>query len=290
MLCLRTEPYPLRTLTNPTLTANVLSYLVLCLARGLYNLTCVDNSYPFIEKVVRAIINLASTTTASNVKHICAAALCNLADMKSVRSRMLEEGVISVLSSLSKGCDTRTKRVCAVVLQNLSASKATRVEMVARGAVQAAHLLSADTDPIILRCVSLTLSRSHHVRSYPRTHPLILLSPTSYPSKPLLHTPISRLSAEPANAVRIIHELGISALCNIAIKCPSVPGISQPVATAFQLLSGTEAKSDTTNVRTSMVSEGAPPATLSISTTTTITHLSPPLHSIIPPHKARYRR
>ena len=95
-------------------------------------------------------------------------------------------------------------------------------------------------------------------------HPIIGLSHTftcPSPTHPLspFSTRLSRLSAEPANAVRIIHELGISALCNIAIKCPSVPGISQPVATAFQLLSATEAKSESTNIRTSMVSEGDPP-------------------------------
>jgi len=105
-------------------------------ARGLYNLTCVDNSYQYIEKVVRAIIQLASTTVSSAVKHVCASALCNLADIKAVRSRMLEEGVIGVLAALAKGAETRTRRVCAVVLQNLSASKSCRVEMASRGSVQ----------------------------------------------------------------------------------------------------------------------------------------------------------
>ena len=144
-------------------------------ARGLYNLTCVDSTYPLIEKVSRALIQLSSTSTVQNVKHICAAALCNLADLKAARMRLVEEGVIGVLGALSKGSETRTRRVCAVILQNLSASRACRVEMVSRGSVQAAHSLSSDTDPIILRCIGLTLSR---------------------------------LASEPANASRIIHELG----------------------------------------------------------------------------------
>lgn len=42
---------------------------------------------------------------------------------------------------------------------------------------------------------------------------------------------------EPSNVQRIIFESGISALCNIAVKYPTIPGISQPVASAFQLLS-----------------------------------------------------
>ena len=185
--------------------------------------------------MTRALILLSGSSNVSNVKHICAAALCNLADLKAARMRLVEEGVIGVLGALCKGTETRTRRVCAVILQNLSASKACRVEMVSRGSVQvrvmgeqralvhlrcdaltrrpptpvdgfaaaqAAHSLSSDTDPIILRCVGLTLSR---------------------------------LAAEPANATRIIHELGIAALCNIAVKFPTIPGISQPVATAFQV-------------------------------------------------------
>ena len=187
-------------------------------ARGLYNLTCVDTSYPFIEKVVRALIQLASGSTTTNVKHICAAALCNLADLKPVRLRLVEEGVISVLNTLAHGSETRTRRICAVILQNLSASKGCRVEMVARSAVQAAHMFSSDADPIILRCIGLTLSR---------------------------------LSTEPVNSTRIIHELGIAALCNIAVKFPTVPGISHPVSTAFQLLSANE------SARINIVQEGS---------------------------------
>jgi len=62
--------------------------------------------------------------------------------------------------------------------------------------------LSSDTDPIILRCVGLTLAR---------------------------------LATEPPNATKIIHELGIAALVTIAVKYPTVPGIAQPVAKAFQV-------------------------------------------------------
>jgi hypothetical protein len=193
-------------------------------ARGLYNLTCVDTTYPLIEKVIRALIQLSSTSTA-NVKHICAAAICNLADLKSVRLRLVEEGVISVLGTLSKGSETRTRRVCAVILQNLSASKSCRVEMVSRSSVQAAHSLSSDPDPIILRCIGLS---------------------------------IARLSTEPSNSSRIIHELGIAALCNIAVKYPTIPGISQPVATAFQLLSSNQ------SVRISIVQEGSVAAIASL--------------------------
>ena len=188
---------------------------VICV-RGLYNLTCVDSSYQFIERVIRALVSL-SMSAGANVKHLCAAALCNLSDLKSVRPRMVEEGAINVLTALSRGAETRTRRVCAVILQNLSAAKSIRVEMASRNSVTAAYSLSSDQDPIILRCIGLTLSR---------------------------------LSMEPSNIQRIITESGIAALCNIAVKYPTIPGISQPVASAFQLLSSHQP------YRLSIVTEG----------------------------------
>lgn len=186
-------------------------------ARGLYNLTCVDVSYPFIERVIRALVTLSSSGTA-NVKHICAAALCNLSDLKSVRPRLVEEGTVNVLGTLSRGAETRTRRICAVILQNLSASKSCRVEMTSRNSVTVAYSLSSDQDPIILRAIGLTLSRLAH---------------------------------EPVNSSRIIYESGITALCNIGIKYPTIPGISQPVAAAFQLLSSRSA------ARINIVQEGS---------------------------------
>jgi len=192
--------------------------------RGLYNLTCVDSSFPLIDRVIRSLVSLSSTGT-SNVKHICAAALCNLADLKQVRLRMVEEGVISVLTVLARGSETRTRRVCAVILQNLSANKGCRVDMVTRNCVQAAYGLSSDQDPIILRCIGLALSR---------------------------------LALEPINCNRIINDGGIMALCNIAVKYPTIPGISQPAAVAFQLLSSRPA------VRTTIVQEGSVTAIASL--------------------------
>mmetsp|Transcript_140 Transcript_140/g.244 ORF Transcript_140/g.244 Transcript_140/m.244 type:complete len:1557 (-) Transcript_140:144-4814(-) len=192
--------------------------------RGLYNLTCIDTSYPMMERVIRALITLSSSGTAS-VKHLCAAALCNLADLKGIRLRMVEEGVISVLGTLARGAETRTRRVCAVILQNLTATKACRTEMVSRNCVQVAYGLSSDQDPIILRCIGLALSR---------------------------------LALESSNSTRVISDGGIMALCNIAVKYPTIPGISQPAAVAFQLLSSRP------SVRITIVQEGSVAAIASL--------------------------
>lgn len=192
--------------------------------RGLYNLTCIDASYPMMERVIRALITLSSSGTA-NIKHLCAAALCNLADLKAIRLRMVEEGVVSVLGTLARGAETRTRRVCAVILQNLTATKICRTEMVSRNCVQVAYGLSSDQDPIILRCIGLALSR---------------------------------LALEPGNSSRVITDGGIMALCNIAVKYPTIPGISQPAAVAFQLLSSRPA------VRLLIVQEGSVAAIASL--------------------------
>lgn len=138
---------------------------------------------------------------------------------------MVEEGVISVLSALVRGSETKTRRVCAVILQNLSATKACRVEMVSRNCVQVAYGLSSDQDPIVLRCIGITLAR---------------------------------LAQEETNCARMINEGGISALCNIAIKYPIVPGISQTVASAMQLISSH------TKLQFSLVSEGSVTAIASL--------------------------
>ena len=151
-------------------------------ARGLYNLTCVDVMYPQMDKLVRTIISISSSSV-GNVRHICVAALCNISDLRLMRLKMVDEGTISVLGSVARHAPTRTRRVCAVIMQNLSALKACRVDMVLRSCVHVAHGLSSDKDPIILRCVGLTLAR---------------------------------LSTESANCVRIIQEFGVNALCNIA--------------------------------------------------------------------------
>jgi len=185
-------------------------------ARGLYNLTCVDGMYPLMERLIRTIISISSSNV-NSVKHICAAALCNVSDLKLMRPRLIEEGIIAVLSTIARHSPTRTRRVCAVILQNLSATKSCRVEMVVRSSVHVAHSLSSDKDPIILRCVGLTLAR---------------------------------LSTEPANSHRIVQEYGVAALINIAMKFSSVPGISQPVSTALQLLS------QQSSIRTAVVQEG----------------------------------
>ncbi|KAH8044263.1 ubiquitin-protein transferase [Aureococcus anophagefferens] len=152
-------------------------------SRGLFNLTCVDQPYMYMERVIKAFVSLASSTMAA-VKHVCAAALCNLSDIKAVRSRIVEEGVVQVVGLLARGAEARTRRVCAIVLHSLASTRTCRADMVSKGAVQVLYALSSDVDTITL----------HYIASA-----------------------IIRLAMEDQNLPRLVHEGGVTALCNI---CP----------------------------------------------------------------------
>ena len=193
-------------------------------ARGLFNLTCVDAPYPFIERVIKSFLGLASAATLE-VKHICASALCNLSDLKAMRLRLVEEGVVQVLGLLARGAEAKTRRVCAIVLQSLASEKKCRQEMVQKGAVQVLYSLSNDNDANTL----------HYIASA-----------------------MMRLALDPANCQRMVNESGVSALCNICMRCPDMPKTTQPCAAAFQVLSRQE------SAKVTMVAEQCVPAIVTL--------------------------
>lgn len=172
-------------------------------SRGLFNLTCVDGPYQHMERVVKAFISLASSTVAS-VKHVCAAALCNLSDIKAVRPRIVEEGVVQVIGVLARGAEARTRRVCAIILHLLASTRQCRADMVSKGAVQVLYSLSADVDTITL----------HYIASA-----------------------IIKLAMEDQNLPRLVHEGGVTALCNICLRCPHDAATTKLCASALSLLS-----------------------------------------------------
>lgn len=172
-------------------------------SRGLFNLTCVDQPYIYMERVIKAFVSLASSTIAV-VKHVCAAAFCNLSDMKTIRSRIVEEGVIQVVGVLARGAEAKTRRVCAIVLHSIASTRACRVDMVSKGAVQVLYALSSDVDTVTL----------HYVASA-----------------------IIRLTIEQQNLPRLVHEGGVTALCNICLRCPREDSTTQLCASALNLLS-----------------------------------------------------
>ncbi len=175
-------------------------------SRGIYNLTCVDTPFQFMDKIMHVLSETANAGTPA-IKHICAAAVCNLSDMSSIRLKMIESNMLSVLNVLTRSADLRTRRIVAVILQNLASTPKCRVEMISRNCIQTIYNLSSENDPVILRCISVALSK------------------------------LARDDANPNNSIRIVQEGGAMALCNIAVKFAEVPGIANPTATAFHFLS-----------------------------------------------------
>ncbi len=191
---------------------------------GLFNLTCVDQPYMHIERVIKAFVSLATSTDAT-VKHICAAALCNLSDIKPIRSRIVEEGVVQVVGLLARGAEARTRRVCAIVLHSLASTRACRADMVTKGAVQILYALSSDADTITL----------HYIASA-----------------------TTRLATDAQNLPRLVHEGGVTALCNICLRCPQDIPTTKLCASALCLLSQQAIG------RQAIVQEGCVPALVSL--------------------------
>ena len=172
-------------------------------SRGLFNLTCVDEPYQYMERVMKAFIALASSTSPT-VKHVCAAALCNLSDIKPIRGRIVEEGVVQIIGVLARGAEARTRRVCAIILHLLSSTRQCRPDMVSKGTVQVLYSLSSDVDTITL----------HYIASA-----------------------LMKLATEEQNLPRLVHEGGVTALCNICLRCPQDAATTRLCASALSLLS-----------------------------------------------------
>jgi hypothetical protein len=196
----------------------------------------VDSSYLYVERVIKSFVSLASSAT-PEVKHICASGLCNLADLRSLRARIVEEGVVQCLGILARGAEVKTRRVCSIVLHTLALSQQCRADMVSKGAVQVLYSLSSDEDTTTL----------HYVASA-----------------------IIRLAMIPSNMTRLINESGVIAICNIAMRCPTVAGTTQLCGAALQLLS------QRTIGQPAIVQEGCVPALVTLlrdsTDTTTLRH------------------
>ncbi|CAM9785845.1 unnamed protein product [Chrysoparadoxa australica] len=180
------------------------NFAELC-AQALFNLTCVSEPYNHIERVIKCLLATSSNGNApKEVKHISASALCNLADLPAMHSRLIEEGAISTLASIARGAQSRTRRLCAVILNSLASNKHERTNMVNKGVVPVLYGLSSDEDLATLNLVSSTM-----------------LS----------------LGGEEQSHSRMMQEGAASALCNIAMICASDPRSSLPCSIILYHLS-----------------------------------------------------
>ncbi|RHY45721.1 hypothetical protein DYB38_010080 [Aphanomyces astaci] len=126
--------------------------------RALFNLTCVTEPYAQIDVVVKALVSLASSSSMmmasggggstsgamsgignavvrERTLHMCAMAFVNLSNMKRVRSRLMEEGIVPAISALLRSHSLDVKHWAAYVLCNIASMRSCRVELVTKGAL-----------------------------------------------------------------------------------------------------------------------------------------------------------
>ncbi|EGZ24260.1 hypothetical protein PHYSODRAFT_438601, partial [Phytophthora sojae] len=132
---------------------------------ALFNLTCVSQSYHKIESVLKAFIALTSTRngginmsgfagkTEEEYDDITAKALCNLSNLKRIRLRLMEEGIVSAITSLLHPNIPLIQELLAHILLNLSRLPACRNEMVAKGCMGTLVALSGASSAIITKCL-----------------------------------------------------------------------------------------------------------------------------------------
>ena len=126
---------------------------------------------------------------------------------------------------MARGAEARTRRVCAIVLHSLASTRACRADMVTKGAVQILYALSSDADTITL----------HYIASA-----------------------TTRLATDAQNLPRLVHEGGVTALCNICLRCPQDIPTTKLCASALCLLSQQAIG------RQAIVQEGCVPALVSL--------------------------
>ncbi|KAG1689088.1 hypothetical protein DVH05_002857 [Phytophthora capsici] len=136
---------------------------------ALFNLTCVSQSYHKIESVLKVFIALTSPRTGSNnngfagrtegaYDDITAKALCNLSNLKRIRLRLMEEGIVSAISSLLHPNIPLMQELLAHILLNLSRLPTCRNEMVTKGCVGTLVALSGASSSITTKClIGITL-------------------------------------------------------------------------------------------------------------------------------------
>lgn len=191
---------------------------------ALFNFTCVDKSYTQIENVIKAFITLASTCGPSS-KEVCTASLYNLSLIHSIRSRMVDEGLIQVLSSLCWNSNQRVRHLLAFVAYNISLKSSCRSEMVTKGIVSALSSIIATKDHKIRHVVAATMAnlcedRNSRIRIVSEDGLVIISSIAScvsqFPTTRLCGYALYKLCSTDDNRLKVVERGGVLMLSQLA--------------------------------------------------------------------------
>mmetsp|Transcript_43927 Transcript_43927/g.138054 ORF Transcript_43927/g.138054 Transcript_43927/m.138054 type:complete len:1733 (-) Transcript_43927:50-5248(-) len=131
--------------------------LELC-AHGLYNLTVIRETYPHVERIIKAFVYLTPHAGAP-IRRIAVDAFLNLSEKETIHKRMIDEGLIRVLETCaaSNDLDLDCARKIASVVENISRTPSCRDQMLDKGVLPMLERLTKYRDLNILISVAAVL-------------------------------------------------------------------------------------------------------------------------------------
>lgn len=108
--------------------------------QGLYNLTCVAQHYPNLERIIKALLTLP-VATGFDAFPLQIKALVNCTRYPQMRERLIEDGVLGVVSTLTNTLPTRNNKTeivfyLSTVLRALSETKGCLSDLISKGTME----------------------------------------------------------------------------------------------------------------------------------------------------------
>jgi len=144
-------------LSNSTSSVQLLEVVL----TALLNLSCVPKRYSQIDMVNDAIIHLSGFSMNPSMESILVSAINNLTGLKNNQARLVEEGVVRILSRIAKCAPLETQQLVANSFANLSSCPRSRGKMTDQRVVLTMLEMtqSTDNDEEIKRQCANTVSR-----------------------------------------------------------------------------------------------------------------------------------
>jgi hypothetical protein len=149
------------------------SHISAICVQALFNLTCVQDMYDDLEKVIKVLIGIPVTPNL-DARSITTSAACNCSNFFKLRARLLEAGALQSLNGVALEGDREahvhlhhnqsdaSRSVAyhaAVAFHNMATSRACRADMVLRGAVTSIVKVSHSDLPATLLVVAASLQK-----------------------------------------------------------------------------------------------------------------------------------
>lgn len=97
----------------------------------LLNLSCVDSAYNRIEEVDDAALQLATFSLTPEMEALVLKCLCNLSGLRNNQTKLIEEGLVTLVSSITKTSPSPTSKLwCSKIFSNLASCHKSRHKMV----------------------------------------------------------------------------------------------------------------------------------------------------------------